>query len=185
MYYNDARKKEEQLEAAIQHNYPNKRILFDSLDEYTYTLDLMNQFEGLDDKGIYYDYLISRHSSSEGIGLSSPKGYHRFKYRLAIKRLCDDNYRDDFNITLTDLKKGYGLSVIESYIKSILTYEKAYDYHNSRKILTFDEPFLIRGQNKRNRSGYGSVRIRGEVLHEGTKYGETTNYCIFGAIIIA
>ena len=50
----------------------------------------------------------------------------------------------------------------------------------------FSKPYLLRAQNKDNRTGYGSKweKVGGkEKYMEGTLYGETTNYLLVGAYI--
>ena len=164
--------------------YKNKRYLYESyISDFTYTLALMDEFEGLDDKGIRYDYLIARHSYSQGVPLSSRKGYHRFYYDFVIERSSTNIYQDDFDITFTLFKQGCNVRKIERYLEKILTYESANEYSRTGEIFFFDKPFLLKAQNSNNRRGYGDIRIRGELIHKGTRYGQTTDYCISGVIL--
>ncbi|MBR5232141.1 MAG: hypothetical protein IKW00_07840 [Clostridia bacterium] len=45
----------------------------------------------------------------------------------------------------------------------------------------FETPILFEAQNSGNRSGYGNQYCGHELISEGTKYGETTEYMCIGA----
>ena len=52
------------------------------------------------------------------------------------------------------------------------------------KIYTLDNPMFLKAQNSMNRSGYGTYyNNRGELVQQGTLYGETTYYLVTGFIL--
>lgn len=48
------------------------------------------------------------------------------------------------------------------------------------ELILFDNPISINAQSSKNRSGYGSMYSRNILVHEGTKYGETSQLPIIG-----
>ncbi len=83
--------------------------------------------------------------------------------------------------TMTELKKNYGsrLQALRSCIKTAMEKHRK----TGDKILPFDKPCRLGGQTSANKTGYGWEWYRGDLVHEGTLYGEVTDFFIIGLIL--
>ena len=96
--------------------------------------------------------------------------------------------------TMTEIKMSCG-RIIRHYTnyptrmeELINTVKKAFEYDEElktleRKTYWLDCPISIGGQTSENRTGYGNEYRYGELLWEGTNYGETTRFYVVGFII--
>lgn len=55
-------------------------------------------------------------------------------------------------------------------------------FNNNDKIIFFDNPISINAQSSDNRTGYGNEYYYDELVYEGTKYGETSQFPIIGYV---
>lgn len=61
--------------------------------------------------------------------------------------------------------------------------QKHYDTSKQNQLVEFEKAIQINAQSSSNRSGYGNEYRWGELVYEGTKYGETSDYYIVGFIV--
>lgn len=153
------------------------------LDYSTKTVKLMDRFEGYDEECTRYKRIVvSNYTSSRTLN-----GY-LYSCNLVIERSKGKHVG---NITLTQLKNRTfpQYRQLLEYLSSQIDENIIAKYGGKNEIFYFDPPFLLRAQNQLNRTGYGwewdwSGGV-GNVISEGTEYGETTNYVIAGAYIDA
>lgn len=152
-------------------------IIVDELEAYisrdTKSLRLMDQFEGFEGDITYKRIVV------KNILIAN----HAFCH-LVIERANQREYVGD--ITFTNFKQGY-TGKLRDYIDSELTPEIIKKYSGKKEIFYFSKPYRLRAQNSGNREGYGtewdwSYGV-GTIMHEGTLYGETTDYVIAGVYI--
>lgn len=143
----------------------------------TRTMDILNEFEGLEGNGKPYERLVI--SNGDRVDGSS-----RYWLHYVIERSQNRDYIGD--ITFTNFKLGY-VGDLRNHIKEELLLVNIEDYVDRDIFIKFNKPFHLRAQNKRNRTGYGWEWDwsggYGDYT-EGTLYGETTDY-IFSGIYIS
>ncbi len=139
----------------------------------TKSVALMDRYEGTFGDTVY------KRIALENIFFANGARCH-----LVIERANKKDYVG--NITFTDFKKGY-TGALRNHINSEVTPEVIKKYAGKKEIFYFDKPFRLRAQNSGNRSGYGSrwdwSDGVGEMVYEGTLYGETTDYVFAGVYI--
>lgn len=149
------------------------------VNEKTKSLMLMDTFEGIKG-GTKYNRLIVKNCMFK----YQLKFINGAGINLVIERSSFKHYKGD--ITFTNFKRGNDQDLVD-YIKSEITNEIADRYLNKDKFYRFSKPYRLRAQNSRNRTGYGDIWEwrggEGECVHEGTKYGDTTDYVFVGAYI--
>ena len=88
--------------------------------------------------------------------------------------------------TFTELKNSKGKSVFINQISRMNDLaSELIDYDLFHEIKTGDfinlsKPYIVGGQNKYNRIGYGNIYSDGILIKEGTKYGEVSYYFVLG-----
>lgn len=169
----NAKQKIAEIDSEIQRltAYENSPIESRTLSVYihdqTKTVKLFDQFDELTPEGYYrYSRMLIRNSEY----------YNGCIFDLIVERLGDRKTVGD--ITMTEFKKGEKWHLRE-YIEQELKKHKKYAVGDT---VYFSKPFLLRAQNSKNRSGYGSMYNGDTLVYEGTLYGETTNYGFVGAI---
>lgn len=144
----------------------------------TKTVQLLDEFEGYTgDNPHKYKRMVINNYAGE------PKIYG-YRYSYVVER--NDGKEAIGNITFTDLKLGKSNKELIDYIQSQISENTAKKYVNTNKFFRFNKPYLFRAQNKRNRTGYGTIwEWSGGVGYctEGTYYGETTLYVIAGVYL--
>lgn len=147
------------------------RTLRRSINKDTKTVKLMDEFESVTAKGFKkYVRLIER-------------GYYSYNreigFRMVIERLEDVFY--DGDVTITNYKTGMPYDLRERCNEAI---EEFLDYsileEGDSEVVLFDIPYRLRAQNSGNRTGYGSEYNGYDLVHQGTLYGETTEYAFVG-----
>ena len=134
-------------------------------------------------------------------GSSVSKTYNSYKGADYSLILCKSWKRIDYissDITATHLKQEWRISpenppkyfvlrVLWEEIKKIVFTKYEAIVKNGKDItnrfLPFTKPIMIGAQTSKNREGYGNQYCGEELVYEGTKYGETTNFLIVGCFI--
>lgn len=99
-----------------------------------------------------------------------------------------NDYKYDFNITMTKLKSIYGKQVNssdkDSDIREFLNVirDNISKYKNE-SVIVLDKVIHLRGQTSTNRTGYGNEYDGYYLVHEGTNYGETSDFYIEKIVI--
>lgn len=148
--------------------------LWKLVNEYSSTVPIMNQFEGLDEEGIRYDQLI--------IWEAKTSVFDEWKNYYVIER----HYGKCIgSISLTEFKKQTypAYSAFKRFINEQISKSVVKNYISSDQMFLFSKPYQLRAQNKNNRIGYGDVWRNGIQVYEGTKYGECSSYAFIGAYI--
>lgn len=153
-----------------------KRVI-DELVTYVFddtkSVALMDRFEGTNRDVIYKRIALENSFFANGA-----------QCHLIIERANKRDYVG--NITFTDFKKGY-TRALRDHISAEVTPDVIKQYAGTKDIFYFEKPFRLRAQNSGNRSGYGSrwdwSYGVGEMVYEGTLYGETTDYVFAGVYI--
>ncbi|WP_022755885.1 hypothetical protein [Butyrivibrio fibrisolvens] len=155
---------------------PEKRVkdeLVTYVDNNTKSVALMDRFEGKDREVIYKRIALENMLFANG-------AICHLVIERANRRPCVGD------ITFTDFKKGYSGDLC-NHVKAEVTSDVIKKYSGKKEIYYFDKPFRLRAQNSGNRTGYGSIWEwsygGGEMVHEGTLYGETTDYVFAGVYI--
>lgn len=147
------------------------------ITETTKTIEIMNQFEGLNG-GEPYEQLVIKNA------FTVSKGKHYDYISLVVER-GRDHGECKGDITFTQFKQGY-IRNLREFVREQITEADLTKYKDSKDFVRFKKPYLLRAQNKRNRTGYGWEWDwsggYGSYI-EGTEYGETTRYCFVGAYI--
>lgn len=142
----------------------------------THTMDILNQFEGLEENGKPYERLVISNGNRVDSG-------SKYWLHYVIERSKNKDYVGD--ITFTNFKLGH-VSDLCNHIKEELASVNIVDYVDRDIYIKFKKPFHLRAQNKRNRTGYGWEwdwsSGYGDYT-EGTLYGETTDYVFSGVYI--
>ena len=110
-------------------------------------------------------------------------GNEFFICHYVIERAHLSHYVGD--ITFTQFKKGEKHQLTEHIINELKKVD-INQYKDTTRFYRFANPYLLRAQNSRNRSGYGwewdwSGGLGSYI--RGTEYGETTNYVFAGVYI--
>lgn len=155
------------------------------------TIDLMDEFDGIGEKNqIIYNRLIIYNQN-----LLCHIGENKiFNYALIIERGSNKNVVG--HITMTNLKdtylrpnvsigkcEGVKLVTLKEHIENEVTEYVYNKYVDTNKPYMFSKLYELKAQNSKNRSGYGNIYNGEYLVHEGTKYGETTSYIIVGIYI--
>lgn len=135
-----------------------------------------------------------KYENKNGIILEafSKISYGKDNYILSLI-LCRVNRTDDMyksRMTFTKLKELIQNRIVspcdELVLVDVLYGALDYAYKNNKlkdhSCWIFPKPVELHAQSSLNRQGYGNVTINGEIVHQGTLYGETTVYGIKGAI---
>lgn len=159
--------------SALEMKPLSERSLYKTIYESTRTMKIFDEFETLTAEGFQkYKRLII---TNNGYGPIC-------KYQLIVERREGRETVGD--ITITDFKQGYHNTKLYDYIVAqINKYAEVNRLVPGIDIL-FDTPYALRAQNKSNRTGYGSIYHGEDLVHEGTKYGETTAYAFVGVNIL-
>lgn len=153
------------------------RDLIVSIDENTKTIGLMDKFEGYTGENPYDRMIIKK-------AMFIRDGFSCLAIDLVVERSNGQPHQG--NITFTQFKKGQDQN-LQSFVQTQFSTTSIREYQESGKMLRFNKAYLLRAQNRNNRTGYGSEwdwsnRYFPQVT-EGTLYGETTNYLFVGAYI--
>lgn len=153
--------------AAYENSPIENRTLKVYVNDQSKTIKLFDQFDELTPEGYYhYSRMLIRESAY----------YNGCFFDLIVERLGD---RESVgNITMTEFKKDERGNLYK-YVDQEL---KKHGNYTVGDTIYFSKPFLLRAQNSRNRSGYGSMYNGDTLVYEGTLYGETTKYGFVGAI---
>lgn len=149
----------------------------------TKTIPIIDKFYSKD----YKKYLIIKN-------MYACKLYNKNKWiSLVIKKIDIDINWIPSNITMSYLKSERRKYVYKNSLKNyedekgfelinaILSISKD-DYLNKKQI-PFNLPIQFQAQRSHNRTGYGSEYYCGDLVYQGTLYGETTNFTIIGILI--
>lgn len=143
----------------------------------TRTINLLDKFEGIDDKDAkIYQRLIIKNGMING-------KYGDPYLHLVIERRTSNEITGD--ITFTEFKKGE-IAGLREYLSEEISQDDINMYLDMNQFFKFSKGYLLRAQNSKNRSGYGSHRVyrNGRSTYsKGTEYGETTEYVFVGAYI--
>lgn len=142
----------------------------------TRTMDILNKFEGLVENGKPYERLVIANGNRVNIA-------SRYWMHYVVERSKNKDYVGD--ITFTNFKLGH-IGELWNHIKNELEHVNIENYVDKNEYIKFKNPFHLRAQNKRNRTGYGWEwdwsSGYGDYT-EGTLYGETTDYVFSGVYI--
>ena len=159
--------------------YERRPISERTMTKYIYkdsgTIHIMDSFEAVNEKGFRkFDRMIIENSFSYD---------ENFAFCLILER--KGNRTTVGSITMTDFKQGY-TRALTSHAKEEIRkqIEETQTQIKDGDIILFEVPFLLRAQNSSNRTGYGNIYNGEDLVHEGTLYGETTNYAFVGAKMI-
>lgn len=159
--------------------------------ETTGTVKVMDEYDGIGEKyKVVYDRLVIYNENL----LGRTKNDSVFNYALIIER--GNSKGTVGSITMTNLKSSYlnpfvyvtkeeGSKVVllKEHVNNEITEDVYGEYVDTGRPYFFSEPYHLRAQNSRNRSGYGNIYYGDVLIHEGTKYGETSSYLIVGVYI--
>ena len=151
----------------------------------TRTVALLDKFESLNENGSkkYKTLLLEDAFYIRHLG-------HRYKISLYMQRKPLGSSCIKSSLTFSDLKRDLvnciysvesnsPIKIVNEVLKAIaqiLNFEE-----ESQVQFFFDLPVEFNAQNSSNRSGYGNRYRGGELVYEGTPYGETTTYMFVGA----
>ena len=160
------------------------------------SIQLMDEFESISDNGIHtYDTLVFGRIMN--LLDEEVDGNPLYDITLYVKRY-NHNERIIFSdITFTKLKTDLyhcPLDILDDYdetLEEVLqktiidTFKKNRNLFKKSKSNTiiFDTPISFNAQNSSNRTGYGNEYYGNILIHEGTKYGETTLYTFVGMYV--
>lgn len=159
-------------------------VLYKAIGKSTKSIDLMDDFETrLTDGSKKYDTLFLRTVCT----LSTKDQYCMIS--LFIQRRPYNMKCIESSLTFTKLKNhvlgGFFNEKDQSYnIVNVLLQEvaKLPKGEGEKEIdIFFKTPVEFHAQNSSNRCGYGTYYRGPHLIHEGTKYGETTRYMFVGA----
>lgn len=156
------------------------------------SIELMDEFESKTDGGYTYDTLIFGRLMN--LLDEEIEGNPLYDISLYVKRYNQGDKIILSNITFTKLKKefyDYQLDTLDEYDSSleevlqkniIESFKKNRDLFKESKsnVILFDTQIGFNAQNSTNRMGYGNEYCGSILVHEGTKYGETTLYAFVG-----
>lgn len=152
--------------AEFENSPIEERTLRKKLYPDTTTVDIFDDFEELTSEGFQkYKRLIF----DKGFYFSGKS------WRFIVERLHTDDYVGD--TTMTKFKTG-NAGRLYQYAREELM--KNADGLKDVKEIVFSKPYHLRAQNSSNRTGYGSIYEGDYLVHEGTEYGETTDYAFVG-----
>lgn len=169
-------------------NYEN--VLCKKINKSTHTVKLMDEFEEIDLIGnIKYETLLLE----DVLKILDTDGSRKHLYYVSvfIQRLKTQNDYIPCSLTFTDFKRyilGHGYS-IEKHTDFLIVSELVKDVKNivlpknvnDTVDYIFEKPIQFNAQNSGNRSGYGNEYKYGELVYEGTLYGEVSKYVFVGA----
>ena len=153
----------------------DNRTLHKAISPSTPTVTLMDQFSSTKEISNYYshynyDYLIDEYGFYvpvfNSVNIVIGHGNRNFSY------IGD--------ITMTAYKHRSISSHLADFIRHELYNSPKYRKYKAGEIFLFNSPYLLRAQNSGNRTGYGTIYHYDELVHQGTLYGETTDYAIIG-----
>lgn len=159
------------------------KVLSVYINSGTRTVSLLDEFEELDSKNKNkYDQL--RIVNSFFGKTKKRKGYY---YELVIERSKGTYGKSPGNITFTEFKQKK-TEKLEQYISKNITDEILEEYGNRPDLMyRFENPFILRAQNSKNRTGYGWEWDwrdgNGYPVVQGTEYGESTQYIFAGVYL--
>lgn len=157
----------------------------------TRSIKLMDEFDGIGEKNnVVYDRLVIYNENL----LAYTNSNKVFNYALIIER--GKNEETVGSITMTSLKNGYlnpnvyvtkekesKVVLLKEHVGNEITEDVYDEYVDSGKPYFFSKPYQLRAQNSNNKSGYGNIYYGDVLIHEGTKYGETSRYIIVGIFV--
>lgn len=165
------------IEEEIQSPLAEVRTLETYVFDNTRTVELMDRFEGIG-SGKPYERLIIKNAFYVSFDLKSEC------VNLVVERSKSKNYVGD--ITFTEFKKGETAN-LRHFIENQFPVNDLEKYKSSGEFFEFEQPYLLRAQNSRNRRGYGWEWDWSDpydpMVTEGTLYGETTNYVFTGIYV--
>jgi len=82
--------------------------------------------------------------------------------------------------TMTNLKQMNDDSRLKPLLEEIRYILNSHDKIQKGDVYSFRRPYAIGGQTSANRTDYGSIYYWGELQHQGTLYGEVTNFLSIG-----
>lgn len=149
----------------------------------TKTVDVMDKFEGYDEKktGPYGRIVL------ENSYIVYVKNYV-ITYHLIIERYGDKNkdVKAVGDITFSEFKGKKSPEVYAHADEQIAKAVKKNPKVLEQKEIHFDEAYYLRAQNQGNREGYGWEWDWSNGVGdywEGTNYGETDDYCFTGVVV--
>jgi len=149
----------------------------------TKTVDVMDKFEGFDEKKTGpYDRIVLENSY-----IVYAKN-HVITYHLIIERYGDKkkNVKTVGDITFSEFKGKKSPEVYAHADDQIIKAVKKNPKVLEQKEILFEEAYNLRAQNQSNREGYGWEWDWSNGVGdywEGTNYGETDDYCFTGVVI--
>lgn len=159
-----------------------ENAVFIQINRYTRTIDMMDNYMDsfmpfLVLNRMYYVYSNGLKSISLVIAWA-----YSFTVRIEISEL-----------TMTDIKMSVGRTISENTVAYMDKKDRRYKLYRkildaikdgeSGKFVPFKVPLQFGAQISRNRTGYGSEYRCGQLVWQGTYYGETTHFDIIGLII--
>lgn len=156
----------------------------------TKTTPIMDEFFYSDKTFLIFENIFRMQHRVKGVG-------YIYTYFSLIVTGNRDNVNYDYNgLTMTDLKKLYGLYIDGNSAKGRDKRSREYPLRrelssvckkikngDNSNIIPFDKPCLIGGQTYRNQSGFGSEYCGDELVYQGTLYGETSKFMIIGVLV--
>lgn len=137
----------------------------------TPTTPIMDEFERSNKEFLilngYYRYTKSK--------------YYDFKF-VVTKNKYDINC-SELQPTMTELKKWEGAERLRDIHKCLNEIFSSSDNYESGQKIPFSQPCRLGGQTYSNQTGYGNIYHWDQLVYEGTKYGEVTDFLIIGIII--
>lgn len=160
------------------------------------SIKLMDEFESTIDGVHKYDTLVFGRIMN--LMDEEVEGNPEYDISLYVQRCNKDDEILFSDITFTKLKRelyNCPLDTLDEYDgtlgevlqKNIIeSFKKNRDLFKKKKdnIIFFDTPITFSAQNSSNRTGYGNEYYGDMLVHEGTKYGETTLYTFVGMRVI-
>lgn len=159
------------------------------------SIELMDEFESTTDG--FYNYETLVFGKIMNLQDEEVEDNPLYDISLYVKRYNRGDKIILSNITFTKLKKElydcpldtldeYDNTLDEVLQKNIIeSFKKNRNVFNKSKsnIIFFDIPIGFNAQNSTNRTGYGNEYCGDILIHEGTKYGETTLYAFVGMCV--
>lgn len=147
------------------------------IDKNTKTTEIMDRFDGIGSKNpVRYSRLIL---VGRNYGFTPER--RTFMYYYVVERGTAKHCKGD--ITFTNFKQGNRWE-LENRVREEVNDKILKRYKGTDEVYYFKTPFILRAQNSLNRTGYGWEWEWGNLIREGTLYGETNNYVIAGIIIL-
>lgn len=160
----------------LQKQYSYQKELRISTNKCPSTVEILDEFEGI---GNNHTVIYERMVEIYGLPFFHEGTQKHFFCNLVIERRNGATCQG--SITFNDYRKR-DIPCLSERIKSEITDEVLERYLDTRRFYRFRNPFLLRGQNSRDRYGFGNTTGFGD-CGNGKRYGYCSEYIFAGAYI--